>query len=55
MAGGAHLGLTSQTIVATSYRSDRISVGNPARPYTSDCQTVKKPNANYIGDNMKKK
>jgi len=36
MAGGVHLGLTSQTTVATPYRSDRISVGNPARPHTSD-------------------
>ncbi len=40
MAGGLHLGLTSQTSDATSYRSDRISVGNPARPYTIYRQTV---------------
>ncbi len=36
MAGGVPLGLTSQTIVATPCGSDRISVGNPARPHTSD-------------------
>ena len=36
MAGGARLGLTSQTSVATFCGSDRISVGNPARPYTSE-------------------
>ena len=36
MAGGVPLGLTSQTSVATVCGSDRISVGNPARPYTSD-------------------
>ena len=36
MSGGGLFGLTSQTIIATSYRSDRISVGNPARPDTSD-------------------
>ncbi len=36
MAGGAFKGLTSQTIVAISCGFDRVSVGNPARPYTSD-------------------
>ncbi len=36
MAGGVHLGLTSQTIGATPYRSDTISSRNPARPHTSD-------------------
>ena len=36
MAGGGLCGLTSQTIVATSYRSDSISVGDPTRPHTSD-------------------
>jgi hypothetical protein len=36
MAGGVLLGLTSQTSVATSCGSDRISLRNPARPYTSD-------------------
>ena len=36
MAGGAFIGLTSQTSVATLLRSDWISVGNPARPHTSD-------------------
>ena len=40
MAGGFRLGLTSQTIGATPYQSDRISAGNPARPHTSDRQTV---------------
>ena len=41
MAGGCRLGLTSQTSGATPYRSDRISVGNPARPHTSDRSTQK--------------
>ena len=36
MAGGVHLGLTSQTSVATSCGSDTISFRNPARPHTSD-------------------
>ncbi len=36
MAGGGFSGLTSQTSVATPCGSDRISVGNPARPHTSD-------------------
>lgn len=36
MAGGGRLGLTSQTSVATSCGSDRISAGNPARPHTND-------------------
>ena len=36
MAGGRFSGLTSQTSIATSYRSDTISLGNPARPHTSD-------------------
>ena len=36
MAGGRFSGLTSQTSIATSYRSDRISLGNPAQPHTSD-------------------
>ncbi len=36
MAGGFHLGLTSQTSVATPCGSDTISSRNPARPHTSD-------------------
>ncbi len=40
MAGEVHLGLTGQTIGATPFRSDRISVGprgfGATRPYTSD-------------------
>lgn len=36
MAGGVHLGLTSQTSVDTLFGSDTISSRNPARPHTSD-------------------
>ncbi len=36
MAGRGFSGLTSQTFVANSCGSDWISVGNPARPHTSD-------------------
>jgi len=36
MAGRERLGLTSQNSVAIACGAERISVGNPARPYTSD-------------------
>ncbi len=42
MAGGGFSGLTSQTLCPLSCGSDWISVGNPARPHTSDRQTVQK-------------
>ena len=40
MAGGGFSGLTSQTLRPLSCGSDRISFRNPARPHTSDRQTV---------------
>ena len=40
MAGGGYLGSTSQTSVSTPCGSDTISFRNPARPHTSDRQTV---------------
>jgi len=39
-AGGGFSGLTSQTLRPLSCGSDRISVGNPARPHTSDRYAV---------------
>ncbi len=36
MAGGSFLGLTRQKIVATCFGSEWISVGNSARPQTSE-------------------
>ena len=42
MAGGGFSGLTSQTSCPLSCGSDRISIRNPARPYTSDrCVALK--------------